>query len=232
MLCAVFTLKRPFYPASVVQPVSVLILYPGDIPIHVPMLLWSQTVRQRKTENKNGRTFMDQKKASVPGTTRIQQYRREPKMRTKRQWNKKIMCTWYMNSGALNSVVVCRRQKPSNRCLGAWSYSSDFIWSESWNQRRPKMLATPLQLRSEDRQFLQRRYTRGNFLAGAMEQLRGFGQAHLICRDMSQLLINPRRRNMMFQVLVLFSRLSRHINKCPVGIMYRVHPQKQPPSKP
>ena len=41
----VFTLNRPFYPASSVQPVSVVIPYPREIPI-----LWSQTVRRRKTK--------------------------------------------------------------------------------------------------------------------------------------------------------------------------------------
>ena len=47
VVAVVFTLTRPFYPASSVHPVSVLISYPREIPI----LLWSHTVRQRKTEN-------------------------------------------------------------------------------------------------------------------------------------------------------------------------------------
>ena len=41
----VFTLNRPFYPASSVHPVSVLIPYPRET-----LILWSQTVRQRKTK--------------------------------------------------------------------------------------------------------------------------------------------------------------------------------------
>ena len=48
-LCVVFTLNRPFYPASSVHPVSTLIPYPREI--HV-LLLWSQTVRQKKPKNK------------------------------------------------------------------------------------------------------------------------------------------------------------------------------------
>ena len=45
VVVVVFTLNRPFYPASSVHPVSVLIPFPREI-----LLLWSQTVRQRKTK--------------------------------------------------------------------------------------------------------------------------------------------------------------------------------------
>ena len=45
VVVAVFTLNGPFYPASSVHPVSVLIPYPREI-----LILWSQTaVRHRKT---------------------------------------------------------------------------------------------------------------------------------------------------------------------------------------
>ena len=47
VVVVVFTLNRRFYPASSVHPVSVLIPYPDEI-----LILWSQTVRQRKTKNK------------------------------------------------------------------------------------------------------------------------------------------------------------------------------------
>ena len=48
VVVAVFILNRPFYQASSVHPVSVLIPYPRDM-----LILWSQTtVRQRKTKNK------------------------------------------------------------------------------------------------------------------------------------------------------------------------------------
>ena len=47
--CVVFTLNRPFYPASSAHPVSVLIPYPGEI-----LILWPQTVRQRKTKKSPG----------------------------------------------------------------------------------------------------------------------------------------------------------------------------------
>ena len=46
VVVVVFTLKRSFYPTtSAVHPVSFLILHPREIQI-----LWSQTVRQRKTK--------------------------------------------------------------------------------------------------------------------------------------------------------------------------------------
>ena len=45
VVAAVFTLNRPFYPALSAHPVSALILYPKEI-----LILWSQTVRQRKTK--------------------------------------------------------------------------------------------------------------------------------------------------------------------------------------
>ena len=48
VVVVVFTLNRPFCPASSAHPVSVLILYPREI-----LILWSLTVRQRKTKNKN-----------------------------------------------------------------------------------------------------------------------------------------------------------------------------------
>ena len=43
----VFTLNRSFYPTSAVPPVTVLILHPKEIQI-----MWSQTVRQRKTKRR------------------------------------------------------------------------------------------------------------------------------------------------------------------------------------
>ena len=54
-VCVVFTLNRPFYPASSVRPVCVLIPYPRVI-----IIMWLQTVGQRKTENKNNREFTSQ----------------------------------------------------------------------------------------------------------------------------------------------------------------------------
>ena len=44
----VFIFNRPFYPASSLHPVSVLIPYPREI-----LIMWSQAVRQRKTNEKN-----------------------------------------------------------------------------------------------------------------------------------------------------------------------------------
>ena len=78
----VSTLNRPFYPASSVPSVSVFIPYPREIPI-----LWSHTVRQRRTKNWNIIAFSSVSKwnASVPGT-RTQQHNQY-----QRDKNKKII---------------------------------------------------------------------------------------------------------------------------------------------
>ena len=48
VVVVVFTLNRSFYPTtSAVPPVSFLILHPREMQI-----MWSQTVRQRKTKNR------------------------------------------------------------------------------------------------------------------------------------------------------------------------------------
>ena len=59
-------LHRSFYPTSSVHPVSVLILHPREIQI-----MWSQTVKQRKTKQNKMRIILN---ANVPHT-RAQQTR-------------------------------------------------------------------------------------------------------------------------------------------------------------
>ena len=71
----VFTLNRSFYSTtSAVPPVSFLILHRREIQI-----LWSQTVRQRKT--KRERIKVGKSSASVPGT-RAQQKNASREIRT------------------------------------------------------------------------------------------------------------------------------------------------------
>ena len=50
VVVVVSTLNHPFSPASSVDPVPVLIPYPREI-----LIMWSQTLRQRKTEKYNNR---------------------------------------------------------------------------------------------------------------------------------------------------------------------------------
>ena len=51
----VFTLNRPFYPASSAHPLPVLIARPREI-----LIMSTQTARRRKTNNKNNRKFRGQ----------------------------------------------------------------------------------------------------------------------------------------------------------------------------
>ena len=77
----VFTLNRPFYPASSVHPVSVLIPNPREI-----LIMWSQTaVRQRKTKNKIKSQIQvpSEWSVSVPGT-RSQQHTQDRKNKSKK----------------------------------------------------------------------------------------------------------------------------------------------------
>ena len=80
LVIAVFTLNRPFYPSSSVHPVSVLIPHPREI-----LILWSQTVRQRKTKNKTKSQIQVSSKwsVSVPGT-RTQQHKQDRKNKSKK----------------------------------------------------------------------------------------------------------------------------------------------------
>ena len=76
----VFTLNRSFYPTtSAVPPVSFLILHPREIQI-----LWSQTVRQRKT--KRQRIKVGKSSASVPGTRAQQKNATREKRATKKKY--------------------------------------------------------------------------------------------------------------------------------------------------
>ena len=72
VVVVVFTLNRSFYhTTSAVPPVSFLIPHPREIQV-----LWSQTVRQRKT--KRSIIKVGKSSASVPGT-RAQQKKRHPR---------------------------------------------------------------------------------------------------------------------------------------------------------
>ena len=91
VVVVVFTLNRSFYPTtSPVPPVPFLILHPRELQI-----LWSQTVRQRKT--KRWRIKVGKSSASVPGTRarqtnkkRHQRNKSYEKKNTKRIKNKRI----------------------------------------------------------------------------------------------------------------------------------------------
>ena len=81
VVCVVFTLNRSFYPTTSVHPVSVLIVHPREIEI-----MWSHTVRQRKTKT----TAINQGKASemlaylVRQHNKTSQTRKIRKLRTKK----------------------------------------------------------------------------------------------------------------------------------------------------
>ena len=85
LVCTVFTLNLPFYPTSSVHPVSVLVSYYLLSYGRDLLIMWSQTVRQRKTKTSNNRKFMSKTSemaASVPGT-KTQQHKQDRRTRIK-----------------------------------------------------------------------------------------------------------------------------------------------------
>ena len=75
---------RPLYSASSGRPVSVLIPYPRQVP--EVLIMWSKTVRQSKTENRNDRKFMGQ--ASEMPAYRVREHHNTKQNQEIRTYNK------------------------------------------------------------------------------------------------------------------------------------------------